>query len=328
MPDSALDPKKIEAPTRFRTPLTSPEAAQWRVGFWRNLRDFLAAPARSPRTASAAAGATSTLAWPAASHLTRAQTISLAFHSSLIVLLLLPAAVPPPDVLDFNRGPLIFSGSEPPLIKRDQKHSGGGSGGNRQNETPTVGKLPPNSWIQLTAPRLHPEEARLKAEPTYVGPPEVRPPEVPLPNFGDPDRLRLTVAQGPGSGNGFGENCCGGNRGREGPGSGPGQGGGSGDDGGFRIAGRNAGMPVCAYCPNPTFTDEAVKTKYQGSVVLRLVVTEEGKPAHVSVVRGIGMGLDERALEAVKTWRFQPARGPNGRPEAVWVTVEVMFRQF
>lgn len=325
MPDSALDPKREERPVRFCSPLSSPEAAQWRIGFWRNLRDFLAAPARSPRMASAAA--VSTLTWPAAGHLTRAQTISLAFHGSLILLLLIPASVPPPGMLGYNSGPLIVPGGEPPAIKRDQKHRGGGSGGNRQNEAPTVGKLPPNSWIQLTAPRLHPDEARLKAEPTYVGPPEVRPPELPYSNFGDPRQLRLTNAQGPGAGNGFGENCCGGNRGREGPGSGPGKGGGGGDDGRFRIAGRNAGMPVCVYCPNPTFTDEAVKTKYQGSVVLRLVVTEDGKAAHVSVVHGIGMGLDERALEAVKTWRFRPARGPNG-PEAVWVTVEVMFRQF
>lgn len=327
MPDSALDPKRIEPPTRFRSPLTSPEAAQWRIGFWRNVRDFLAAPARSPRIASASGDATSTQAWRAAGHLTRAQTISLAFHGSLIVLLLIPAAMPPPDVLGYSGAQLIFAGVPPgPKSGEAEKDTGGGGSGAHERNPARAGTIPPFARWQFTPPNDNVERKALMAPPTLIGPDFSR--TVLLP-FGDPTSNGPMDSRGPGSGGSFGDGDGTGAGPGKGPGLGPGEGGWRG--GGRRIrhgGGEGAGMPVCAYCPNPTFTDEAVKTKYQGSVVLRLVVTEDGRAAHISVVRGIGMGLDERALEAVKTWRFQPARGPNGRPEAVWVTVEVMFRQF
>ncbi len=327
MPDSALDPKKIDAPTRFRAPLTSPEAAQWRISFWRNVSDFLAAPARSPRIASSVA--TSTLTWPAAGHLTRAQTFSLLFHGSLIVLLLIPATVPPPGRPEPNSGPLVFPAWEPPPIRRGQakKDTGGGGSGARDKNPARSGAIPPFARWQFTPANDNVERKRVMAPPTLVGPDFTHSPMV-LP-FGDSRWNGATNSRGPGSGGSYGDGDGTGDGPGKGPGSGPGQGGWQGGDRGIREGGKKgAGMPVCIYCPNPTFTQEAIAVKYQGEVTLRLIVTEEGKPINVSITRSAGLGLDERALEAVKTWRFQPARGANGRPEAVWVTVEVMFRQF
>ena len=85
-------------------------------------------------------------------------------------------------------------------------------------------------------------------------------------------------------------------------------------------------IPTCVYCPNPEYTDKARAAKLSGSVVLRLVVTAEGTAENITVVRKLGLGLDEKAVEAVQQWRFKPASGPDGNPVATVVPVEVTFR--
>ena len=65
---------------------------------------------------------------------------------------------------------------------------------------------------------------------------------------------------------------------------------------------------------------------YQGVVLLRVLITAEGKATNISVVKGLGLGLDEKGIEAVRAWRFRPSIGPNGRPVAAWNTVEISFR--
>jgi protein TonB len=85
------------------------------------------------------------------------------------------------------------------------------------------------------------------------------------------------------------------------------------------------GMPLCLYCPNAQFSDEAVKAKYQGVVVVAALITPDGHATDVRVLKGVGMGLDEKAVAAVTTWRFRPAKGPDGKPVAVEQTIEVDF---
>jgi protein TonB len=63
-----------------------------------------------------------------------------------------------------------------------------------------------------------------------------------------------------------------------------------------------------------------------GTVLLRVLITPEGKATNISVMKGPGLGLDEKAIEAVRAWRFRPSLGPNGRPVAAWNTVEITFR--
>ena len=88
------------------------------------------------------------------------------------------------------------------------------------------------------------------------------------------------------------------------------------------------GYPACIYCPQAQYSDEAVKAKYQGTVTLVAIITAEGKATDIQVLKGLGLGLDEKAIEAVRTWRFRPAAGPNGRPAPVRQTIEVTFHLY
>jgi TonB family protein len=86
------------------------------------------------------------------------------------------------------------------------------------------------------------------------------------------------------------------------------------------------GVPACVYCPPPNYSEKAKADKLQGSVVLDVAVTPEGKATKVLLIRGLGEGLDEKAIEAVKSWRFRPAKDSTGKPVEVRVPVEVSFR--
>jgi TonB family protein len=86
------------------------------------------------------------------------------------------------------------------------------------------------------------------------------------------------------------------------------------------------GFPECSYCPTPSFSEEARKSKLQGAVTLNIVVGADGRVTYIHVARGLGMGLDERAMEAVRGWRFKPALGPGGKPVPTQVQIEVTFR--
>jgi protein TonB len=83
--------------------------------------------------------------------------------------------------------------------------------------------------------------------------------------------------------------------------------------------------PDCTYCPVPDYTDQARREKIQGVVVVQAMVTAVGRAEHISVLRGLGAGLDEKAIEIVQSWRFKPARDAAGHPVAVSVPMEVTF---
>ena len=179
---------------------------------------------------------------------------------------------------------------------------------------------------QLTPPSLVRNiDPKLPVEPTVVVPPEIVVPNPDLANYGDPLAKLITDSQGSGSGGGFGSGSGGGVGSGDGPGVGPGWGGGIGG-GAFRAGTGGVGEPTCIYCPYPEFSEEARKTKHQGTVMLRLIITSEGRAANISVVKGLGLGLDEKAIQTVQGWQFKPALGPNGKPVPVWVNVEVNFR--
>ena len=98
---------------------------------------------------------------------------------------------------------------------------------------------------------------------------------------------------------------------------------------GFARAGvGGVGVPICIYCPIPGYTDEARAAKYEGTVVLQVVVTTEGRAANITVVKGPAKGLEEKAIEAVRGWKFRPAVGPDGHAVATLVPVQVTFRPY
>jgi TonB family protein len=164
-------------------------------------------------------------------------------------------------------------------------------------------------------------------EPTVVIPPQVHIQQPNMPNLGDP--LSHMPASLPSNGTGYGGGIGEGNGGGVGPGSGPGfgpgHGGGTGG-GAFRVGG-GVSAPKVVFSPDPEYSEEARKAKYQGTCVLWLVVGPDGKPRDIKVQRTLGLGLDEKAIEAVKTWRFEPAL-KDGKPVAVQINVEVSFRLY
>ena len=102
---------------------------------------------------------------------------------------------------------------------------------------------------------------------------------------------------------------------------------GGGYGGGLRKIGGGVSSPELIYKVDPEFSEEARKAKFMGIVLVNLIVDQNGNPQNVHVLRGVGMGLDEKAVEAVKQYKFKPAR-EGGKPVAVELNVEVNFQIF
>lgn len=85
--------------------------------------------------------------------------------------------------------------------------------------------------------------------------------------------------------------------------------------------------PHAIFNPDPEYSDEARKAKYQGTVLVWMIIEPSGETKDIRIVRPLGLGLDEKALAAIGTWKFEPAR-KDGKPVAVMVNVEVTFRLY
>ena len=96
-------------------------------------------------------------------------------------------------------------------------------------------------------------------------------------------------------------------------------------DGGVYRAGNGVTSPTLLFKPDPEYSDEARRAKFEGDVTLYLVVGVDGHPTDIRVVSGLGAGLDEKAMEAVSRWRFQPGT-KDGQPVKIMATVNVNFR--
>jgi TonB family protein len=94
----------------------------------------------------------------------------------------------------------------------------------------------------------------------------------------------------------------------------------------YRVGG-GVSAPKLTYEPDPKYSEKARKARYQGTVVLWLIVDTNGLPQSIRVQRSLGMGLDEEAVKAVKRWRFEPAKR-EGQPVPVMINVEVNFRLY
>jgi protein TonB len=200
--------------------------------------------------------------------------------------------------------------------------TGGGSGGNRSPLPASRGVLPEMSPDEQFVPpsvSLPNQEPRLAIKPSLLMAIDAVPPREG--QLGDPDSKAQIPSDGPGMGGGIGNNCCGGVGNGRGPGYGDGQ-------NGLYPAGRNGvTIPRLIYDPEPPYSDAARAAKTQGTVTLQLVVGIDGRPRDIHVQKGLGMGLDERAIATVSTWRFEPAT-LHGSPVAVAINVEVNFRLF
>ncbi|MGA3210762.1 MAG: energy transducer TonB [Terriglobales bacterium] len=213
-----------------------------------------------------------------------------------------------------------------PLPPSAKQMGGGGGGGDRDKLQAPKGAAPRFAAEQLAPPAIviRNPEPKLPVEPTVVGPPDLKLPQ--LAQTGDPlASIMSPPSNGTGYGGGIGSGNGGGVGSGSGPGVGPGHGGGFG--GGAYQVGGGVSAPKMIYAPDPEFSDEARKAKYQGTVTLAVVIGPDGRVHGVEVRRSLGMGLDEKAVEAVKTWKFEPGR-KDGQPVAVIVNVEVNFRLY
>ncbi|HEY6351708.1 MAG TPA: energy transducer TonB [Candidatus Angelobacter sp.] len=209
--------------------------------------------------------------------------------------------------------------------------AGGGGGGDHAKIFESKGHLPKVAPEQFTPPtvEIRNEKPKLAMEATVVAPPNVKLPDNPnMPNLGNPMSARVSgpVSNGPGSGGGIGT----GNRGGIGPGSGggfgPGQGGGFGG-GVYRVGEIGVSAPVPKFVPDPDYSEEARKAKYQGTITLYAIIGTDGRPRSLKVVHGLGMGLDEKAMEKVRTWLFEPGK-KDGQAVAVAMNIVVDFHLY
>jgi protein TonB len=218
--------------------------------------------------------------------------------------------------------------SDLPALKPSKTQvGGGGGGGDRDVLQASKGKLPKFSMEQITPPVvvIRNDHPKLAVEPTVVIPPQVHLAANNMPNFGDPMAHAVLPSNGTGSGGGIGSGSGGGVGSGKGPGFGPGEGGGTG--GGLFHVGGGVSPPRQIYAPEPEFSEEARKAKYQGVCTLGLIVGTDGRPSNIRVLSSLGMGLDEKAIEAVKNWKFEPAM-KDGHPVRVEIAVEVDFHLY
>jgi TonB family protein len=89
--------------------------------------------------------------------------------------------------------------------------------------------------------------------------------------------------------------------------------------------GNGYGYPKCAYCPPAAYTRQAAKHRAHGTVILTVVVGVNGQADDIVVKKPLPDGLTETAIAAVKSWKFSPALGPDGKPAAVRQVIEVAF---
>ena len=236
---------------------------------------------------------------------------SVAIHIAVVALLLFIGSLKPVQKAMKEFVP-IFAPDLKPLQPKPKPEQSKGGGGSPQKLAVTKGELPKVAPKSFIPPIKTIENPKLALTPTIVAPDL---PNITANNYGDPlGKLGI-----PSVGNGIGTGIGSGRGAGVGPGSGGGFGGGA-----YRIGG-GVSAPVPVFRPEPEYSEEARKAKWQGAVLLSLVVDEDGTPKDIKVVRSLGLGLDQKAIEAVQKWRFKPGL-KDGKPVPVSANIEVNFR--
>jgi periplasmic protein TonB len=303
--------------------------------FFTNLRDFIAPPKQAPLKVTSTPVKVRDI-WTKDEMFSRSQIVSFAIHGSIIALILIPflravsTDVKAKTLTNMIVTPLDVSEYKAKLPPGPKPAGGGGGGGDHELVPASKGKLPKFSMqAQLAPPELiRNPNAKLMVAPTLIGPDNLKVDSNNMDRWGDPLGKSITDSNGSGSGGGMGTGSGGGIGSGNGGGLGPGSGGGTGG-GVFRAGENGVGMPVCVYCPKPEYSEEGRKARFMGTVYLQVVVLANGHPGEIKLIKGVGMGLDEKAIETVRNqWTFKPAIGPNGKPVPTIVPVEIAFQLY
>ena len=257
----------------------------------------------------------------------RSALLSGLLHAAAIVAALSLASVKNPSVI-WKPVTLVGRDIGRYLASVPREKVGGGGGGTRSDTRCQPWAACPGRPA-ASSPRRWPNSRtlnpQLPMEPTLVMASEIVLPTIDLPQFGDPNGVSGPPSGGRGSGGGIGDGTGPGVGDSRGPGYGPGPGGGG-------VTGRGSGgflggvtEPVLLWKIEPEYTDEARRAKIQGTVVLHIEVDTRGQAQNITVRQSLGLGLDERAIEAVRRWRFRPGYR-NGKPWVTAAMVQVNFR--
>jgi protein TonB len=255
----------------------------------------------------------------------RAGLTSILIHAGAIALLLFLGTNKAVQQVVKQQIELIAPDLAPykPTVKKDTMHGGGG-GGDRSPTPVSKGKLPKLANRQFVPPMIsHVENPKLVMDPTLIIQPDANIPKVNIDQLGDPLAKSGLASNGFGSGGGMGSGRGGGIGPGSGPGFGPGSGGNMGG-GAYRIGG-GVSPPSILYKVEPEYSEEARKAKFQGTVLLFVIVDEKGNPRDIKIIRPLGLGLDQKAVEAVEKWKFSPGK-KDGKPVPVQAQIEVNFR--
>jgi periplasmic protein TonB len=211
--------------------------------------------------------------------------------------------------------------------KADKANGGGGGGGEHSIVDPIKGHLPKIEKNPIVPPQVETvDKPKLAMESAIMVQPNITLPDNPLlPTIGVKNSANVTLQSGGQGANGVGNGSGGGLGNGTGDGYGPGTGGGAG--GGLYRVGGGVTAPVALNNVEAEFSDEARRAKYQGVCIISLIVDAQGNPQNPRVIRALGMGLDEKALEAVRKYKFRPAMKGN-TPVPVMISVEVNFRLY
>jgi periplasmic protein TonB len=244
--------------------------------------------------------------------------ISLALHALGVAVLLVLGSV----TLSNPEPKLKLGRDAVPLAPLSWHRSGGG--GQRESLPASKGRLPPIAHNRVfTPPTAHilNEHPKLPVEQALLVDPDIPIPEVRADRIGSPWGVDGPLSGGRGGPAGIGDHgCCGvGNE------SGPSAGGDPGSMTGRTVRPKlSRGLQV-VFMLESEYSDEARKAHFQGVVVVAAQIGTDGLAHEVHVVRPLGLGLDEKAIEAVARWKFRPAIA-DGRPVAWPATIEVTFR--
>jgi periplasmic protein TonB len=294
--------------------------------FWKDLKEFLHPPKLPPLEVTSKPVPVKEIWGFYGGQEKRAGLSSMLIHVTVLGLLFLIGTNKAVQKVVKDQIDIIAPDLSPykPTVK--EKPMGGGGGGGDRSPTPaSKGKLPRLADKQFVPPMavVHNPDPKLVMEPTLIIQPDANIPKVDMNVLGDPLAKSGIASNGTGSGGGIGSGPGGGVGSGRGPGFGPGSGGNMGG-GAYRIGG-GVSPPSVILKVEPEYSEEARKAKFQGTVVLFVVVDADGKPRDLKVIRPLGLGLDQKAIEAVEKWKFRPGM-KDGKPVAVQATIEVNFR--
>jgi periplasmic protein TonB len=268
--------------------------------------------------------------------------ISLFFHAAILGVIIFiisesPASTLQKDNIVYVDNPVYL----PEGMGDGRDGGGGGGGGKNQAAPPQTGALPETTREQMIAPDPTNPQPLMPADDLLAQVPSVQMPidlprnlSLPIGDISGPPNPSGSSGSGSGGGIGTGQGSgIGSGQGSGvGPGSGGGMGGGSGGGIGKGVgpyvAGDGVNSPIPLVQPKPPYTEEARKARATGQVIIQAIVRENGTVDSFKVLRGLGYGLDESAINAIATkWRFKPGT-KNGTPVPVLVNIEVLFQLY